>query len=249
MKYAVISDIHGNMQALEAVMNDIKNEEKITNILCLGDIALAGPQPQLTVNKIKELVEMDGAVCIQGNTDKMIADYSEEVLADLRSKNQIMANALESDVKLLSDEQKEFLRNLPEQANIEYSNTNVLLVHGSPRQNDENIFPDMPIEHVEEIVGRVDADVILCGHTHVPCGYQTNSRKTVVNAGSVGRPFSDEPKACYAILDLGLGCISVKHKYVAYDIDKAASLLRERAYEGSEKIAEMLIHATSRYPQ
>lgn len=249
MKYAVISDIHGNMQALEAVMNDIKNEEKITNILCLGDIALAGPQPQYTVNKIKELVELDGAVCIQGNTDKMIADYSEEVLADLRSKNQIMANALESDVKLLSDEQKEFLRNLPEQANIEYSNTNVLLVHGSPRQNDENIFPDMPIEHVEEIVGRVDADVILCGHTHVPCGYQTNSRKTVVNAGSVGRPFSDEPKACYAILDLGLGCISVKHKYVAYDIDKAASLLRERAYEGSEKIAEMLIHATSRYPQ
>lgn len=249
MKYAVISDIHGNMQALEAVMNDIKNEEKITNILCLGDIALAGPQPQLTVNKIKELVEMDGAVCIQGNTDKMIADYSEEVLADLREKNQIMANALESDVKLLSDEQKEFLRNLPQQAAIEYSSTKVLLVHGSPRQNDENIFPDMPVEHLEEIVGRVDADVILCGHTHVPCGYQTNSRKTVINAGSVGRPFSDEPKACYAILDLGLGCISVKHKHVAYDIDKASSLLRERAYEGSEKIAEMLVHATSRYPQ
>lgn len=249
MKYAVISDIHGNMQALEAVMNDIKNEEQITNILCLGDIALAGPQPQFTVNKIKELVEIDGAVCIQGNTDKMIADYSEEVLADLREKNQIMANALESDVKLLCDEQKEFLRNLPEQAVIEYSNTKVLLVHGSPRQNDENIFPDMPVEHVEEIIGRVDADVILCGHTHVPCGYQTNSRKTVVNAGSVGRPFSDEPKACYAILDMGLGCISVKHKFVAYDVDKAASVLRERAYEGSEKIAEMLVHATSRYPQ
>lgn len=249
MKYAVISDIHGNMQALESVMNDIKNEEKISNILCLGDLALAGPQPQLTVNKIKEIVELDGAVCIQGNTDKMIADYSEEVLNDLRAKNSIMANALESDVAVLSDEQKSFLRNLPAQAEIEYADTKVLLVHGSPRRNDENIFPDMPIEHIEEIVGRVEADVIVCGHTHVPCGYQTDSRKTVVNAGSVGRPFSEEPKACYAILDIGLGCLSVKHKYVSYDVDTAAKLLQERGYEGCEKIAQMLIHATSRYPQ
>ncbi len=249
MKYAVISDIHGNMEALNAVLTDIEEVEMADKILCLGDLAMAGPEPGAAIDKIKSLVEAEKVICIQGNTDKMIADYNENILDSLREKNEIMANALEADVKILSDSQKEFLKNLPVNEKVEYLKNKILMVHGSPRRNDENIFPEMPISEIEEMVKDTDADIILCGHTHVPCGYQTESRKTIVNDGSVGRPFSEEPKACYAILDIGMGCISVRHKHIEYDVNTASKKLLERGYDGCEKLAKMLLRATSRYPQ
>ena len=248
MKYAVISDIHGNMEALEAVLKDIETEQA-DKILCLGDLAMAGPEPAAAVERIKALVEEGKIDCIQGNTDKMIADFSEDILKNLQSQNEIMANALQADVKALNGEQKNFLKNLPVNHEFNYLNTKILMVHGSPRKNDENIFPEMPMEEIEEMVKDTDADIILCGHTHVPCGYQTESRKTIVNDGSVGRPFSEEPKACYALLDIAMGCISVRHKHVAYDVDTASKKLLARGFDGSDKLAKMLIHATSRYPQ
>lgn len=249
MKYAVISDIHGNMEALEAVLEDIETIEHADKILCLGDLAMAGPQPAEAVERIKKLVEEDKVICIQGNTDKMIADFNEDILQNLKSKNTIMANALEADVKALSQEQKTFLKELPVNKEITCINTKILMVHGSPRQNDENIFPEMPLQEIEEMVKDTDADIILCGHTHIPCGYQTESRKTIVNDGSVGRPFSEEPKACYAVLDIAAGCISVRHKHINYDVDTASKKLLLRGFEGCDKLAKMLIHATSRYPQ
>ena len=249
MKYAVISDIHGNMEALEAVLNDIENTEKADKILCLGDLAMAGPEPSKAVERIKKLVEDGKIVCIQGNTDKMIADFSEEILSNLKDKNETMANALASDVKALNEDQKTFLKNLPVNHEFTYLNTKILMVHGSPRKNDENIFPEMPMTEIEEMVKDTDADIILCGHTHIPCGYQTESRKTVVNDGSVGRPFSEEPKACYAILDISMGCVAVRHKHISYDVDTASKKLLSRGFDGCDKLAKMLIHATSRYPQ
>ena len=249
MKYAVISDIHGNMEALDAVLKDIETTEQADKILCLGDLAMAGPEPAAAVDRVMDLVKAGKVVCIQGNTDKMIADFNDDILKSLQSKNEIMANALQADVKALNDEQKDFLKNLPVNHEFSYLNTKILMVHGSPRKNDENIFPEMPMSEIEEMVKDTDADIILCGHTHVPCGYQTESRKTIVNDGSVGRPFSEEPKACYAVLDIGMGCVSVRHKHIAYDVDTASKKLLSRGFDGSDKLAKMLIHATSRYPQ
>ena len=95
----------------------------------------------------------------------------------------------------------------------------------------------------------VDANVIFCGHTHVPCGYQTNTKQTVVNVGSVGRPFSEKPKSCYAILEVKNNEFSIKHNLVDYDVKTASSILQERGFDGADKLAAMLISATSRYPQ
>ena len=122
-------------------------------------------------------------------------------------------------------------------------------MHGSPRKNNENIFSNLKLEEVEEMIAGTTADIIFCGHTHVPCGYQTNTKQTVVNVGSVGRPFSEEPKSCYAVLEIDNGEFSVKHNLLAYDVNKASMLLRERGFEGADKLAEMLVCATSRYPR
>ena len=248
MKIAVISDIHGNMQALDAVLENIK-KENCEKIFCLGDLAMAGPQPFETVEKIRELQKTTDFTIIQGNTDEMIANCDNQILHMLEENNPVMAHALESDITTVSEEQKNYLRNLPSQKEIEIEGLKILLVHGSPRKNNENIFDNLKIEEVEEMISGTNADIIFCGHTHVPCGYQTNTKQTVVNAGSVGRPFSEEPKSCYAVLEINNGEFSIKHNLVDYDFKTAAKLLEQRGFEGSDKLAQMLIHATSRYPQ
>lgn len=243
MRVGIISDIHANFQALESVLQDAENK-KCEKIFCLGDLAMAGPQPRLVIDFVKKQNDWE---IIQGNTDKLIGDFSSEIFNDVKSKFPIMAKALADDIYLLEDDKKEYLKNLSPQKVMDIEGVKVLMVHGSPRRNNEDILPDMPLSKVEEIVSGTDADLIFCGHTHVPCGYQTNKKQTVVNVGSAGRPMTGEPKACYVVADFENGAFSIEHRFVDYDYEMAAQIMRERAFEGADKIAEMLINPTSRH--
>lgn len=245
MRVAVISDIHGNMQALDAVFADIK-KEKCDRIFCLGDLAMAGPEPEKAILFIKKLYDEGKLELIQGNTDEMIGDF-DSFGAQVKSKFPIMGKALEDDVKVISSELKHFLNNLPKQKELKIEGTKILLVHGSPRKNDENISPDLSIAEIEEMITDTDADLILCGHTHIPCGYQTTKKQTVVNDGSVGRPFTPTPQACYAIVDFHDNSFDVQHKFIDYDNKKASEILQKRNFEGAGKLAKILIKPEFRH--
>lgn len=250
MKIAIISDIHGNIDALNSVLADIKNEN-CNKIFCLGDIAMAGPQPKEAIAKIQSLIAETDFHIIQGNTDKMLSEFSFDIYNEIIKTSTVMASAYLADSKLLSNEEKDFLKNLQKEEEINLFGIKILLVHGSPRKNNENIFPNLSIEEVEEIIKDTDANLIFCGHTHMPCGYQTNTEQTVVNVGSVGRPFSETPKACYVVLDINEtnSTYTIKHKLIEYNVEHASEILRNRKFEGSDKLAQMLIKATSRYPE
>ena len=250
MNIAVISDIHGNLDALESVLNKIE-EKKCSKIFCLGDIAMAGPLPKETIKKIKELIKSDDFIIIQGNTDKMLSEFSFETYNSLIETNKVMGAAYLADSQLLDKEEKIFLSSLSEKKEIEIFGIKILLVHGSPRKNNENIYPNMKIEEIEEIIKETDANIIFCGHTHKPCGYQTNTNQTVVNVGSVGRPFAVKPDACFAILNINENNSSfeIHHEFVSYDVLSASNKLKARNFEGSDKLAKMLLSATSRYPE
>lgn len=243
MRVAVLSDIHGNMQALEAAMNDIK-ENKCEKVLCLGDLAMAGPQPRMVIDFVEK---QDNWIVIQGNTDKMIADFSPEIMENTKNNFPVMANALVDDVYFLEDTRKEFLRNLPSQKELTIEGVKILLVHGSPRRNNEDISPNMPLTEIEAMLEGVSADIVFCGHTHVPAGYQTNKRQTVVNVGSIGRPMTKEPKSCYVIADFQDGGFSIEHRFVDYDRELAAKLMEARNFEGSDKIAQMILNPGERH--
>jgi putative phosphoesterase len=185
MKVVIISDIHGNFQALEAVLADAKDCERV---FCCGDLALAGPEPARTIDFIRE----QNWEIIQGNCDLMMTEDD-----------------------TLNAEQREFLRNLPKQKELEIEGVKILLVHGSPRAQTENIYPDMTPEQVEEMIAGVDADVIFCGHTHRPAGYQLS--KTVVNVGTVGRPLPGNPtEPCYVVAEFADSEFSIEHRFVDY---------------------------------
>ncbi len=242
MKVAVISDIHANLIALQEVLKDMASEG-CERVICLGDIVLAGPQPKETI----EFFKQQDWLVIQGNTDKLIVDFGSEVLEMLEARFPVMAKSIVDDIAQLSDEDIAYLSELPPQVMLEVGGLNLHLVHGSPRANNEDIMPGMPIEAIEEIIADTPADLILCGHTHTPCGYQTNSKQTVVNVGSVGRPMTPTPLACYAVLDIDDGKFSIKHKFVEYDREFAAQLVRERGFEGADKLAELIINPVVRH--
>ena len=143
--------------------------------------------------------------------------------------------------------QRDFLRELPPQYEIEVEGVKILLVHGSPNRNNEDILPDTPISYIEEMMRENNADVVLCGHTHIPCGFQTSTRKTVVNVGSVGRPFTEAPKACYLRLTINNGKCIFEHKFVNYNKDRAALKLRKREFAGSNKLANTLLDPKLRH--
>ena len=243
MKVAIFSDIHGNFQALEAVLNDIKSQN-CEKVLCLGDLAMAGPEPKKVIDFVKEQANWE---IIQGNTDKFISDFEPSLIDFMKDKFPVMANALLDDVKILDADSKEYLKNLPPQKELEIEGVNILMVHGSPRRNNEDILPDMPIKEIEEIIKDTKADLIFCGHTHVPCGYQTSTKQTVVNVGSIGRPMTKNPESCYVVADLENGSFSIEHRFVDYDRKTAANIMKTRKFDGSEKLAEMILHPTERH--
>lgn len=243
MKVAVLSDIHGNFQALESVMEDVK-ANNCEQVFCLGDLAMAGPQPRMVIDYVRK---QNNWTVIQGNTDKMISDFSPEILQNVKNNFPVMANALADDVIFIEEDKKDYLRNLPAQKELTLEGVKVLLVHGSPRKNNEDILPDMPLKVIEEMLEGTDADLIFCGHSHVPAGYQTNKKQTVVNVGSVGRPMTDEPKACYVIADFQDGGFSIEHRFIDYDRQTAADIMSARNFDGADKLAQMILHPVSRH--
>lgn len=243
MKIAVLSDIHGNMQALERVLEDIKTNG-CDKVFCLGDLAMAGPEPQKVIDFVEK---QPNWIVIQGNTDKMIADFTPEILKNTEKAFPVMGHALADDVLFLSDDAKNFLKNLSPQKELNVDGVKVLLVHGSPRRNNEDILPDMPLEKVEEIIEGTDADLIFCGHTHVPAGYQTTKKQTVVNVGSVGRPMTPDAKSCYCIAEFNNGEFTLEHRLLDYNREEAAKIMQSRAFDGADKLAQMILHPTSRH--
>ena len=246
MKIAVISDIHGNMEALDAVMDDIKKNE-CEKLFVLGDYAMAGPEPREAVKYFMQKEKDENVFMIQGNTDAMITNFNFDLYDSLKEKAPVMAEALKDDEKTLGIHQKQFLSNLPIQKEVTLEGVSFLLVHGSPRKNNEDILPTTPIDDVEKMLENVDSQVILCGHTHIPCGFQTKSKKTVVNAGSVGRPFTPEPKSCYLIITVKEGKCVFEHQFVEYDNEKAAEKLNKRNIWGADRLAETLLNPKKRH--
>jgi len=243
MRVAVLSDIHANVQALEEVMKDVV-AQKCDHVFCLGDLALAGPSPKEVVEYV---MSQDSWTVIQGNTDKMIAQYGPDVIAFLEEQYPVMANAIADDVALLSDKHRAYLNNLPPMLQMEIEGVSILLVHGSPRANNEDILPEMPLDKIEEMIFGTTENLILCGHTHIPCGYQTRTQQTVVNVGSVGRPMTKEPKACYAILDLNNSSFEIRHRFVEYNNVKAAKIMSERGFVGADRLADLILTPGERH--
>jgi putative phosphoesterase len=190
MPVAALYDIHGNLAALDAVLAAVPDD---ATILVGGDICAGGEQPSATLTRLRELG--DRVAWLRGNADRELhRDEAglapEEFLAEARSQ--------------LTEEEIEFLHDLPPTQRI----GDVLYCHASPR-NDLDIFTERtPEERIAFLFESLDVATVVCGHSHTQFE-RTVAGVRVINAGSVGMPYEEEPGA-YWLLDLD-------HRRTPYD--------------------------------
>lgn len=237
MKIACISDIHGNKLALDAVLESIK-AFGADKLYILGDLAMGGYDPNYTIEKLFSIryENFNNIEIIQGNTDKLILDGNPNI------PNPLMAGALALDIKEITPENKIKLQSLPKTKDINLDSLKITLCHGSPRCQDENIFPDAPIETVEEAVKNASGDLILCGHTHIPCGFSLNSGKTLINVGSIGRSKTKDKMPVYLLITVNSdGSFSFEHKKVLYDNKKVAEIISKRNFSNAKEFSKQYL--------
>lgn len=192
MRIALISDIHGNLVALDATLREIATQ-RIDQIVCLGDIAYSGPQPHECVETIRAL----GCPTIMGNCDNLAIQLRREgrMPERLRGVNRRGAWVDEIDAwsaLALTDDDAAYLAALPMTASIELGpGATLLCVHGSPLSFNYRLLPDTPVEQMEALISPVDALAMASGHTHVPMLRRLGAL-TIVNPGSVGLPLAND---------------------------------------------------------
>ena len=201
-RIAVLSDVHGNVTALEAVRKALKREKPDVTLVA-GDLVMNGPQPGATVEALREM-ERDGAIVVQGNTDIAVADadYAAAFPWMLESGvSDAVRAAAEWAHDALDDDQLAWLRRLPAERRVRVGDDLVLLTHASPGSQTQGFDRDLDPSTVLERISRTDARVICCGHTHIP-DVQEFGWKVVVNDGSAGYSFDGDPTASFALVTL-----------------------------------------------
>ncbi|HEY9450722.1 MAG TPA: metallophosphoesterase family protein [Gemmatimonadaceae bacterium] len=232
MRYALISDIHANLPALEAVLADIAARPDIAATYHLGDLVGYAPWPDETVGRLREA----GIAGVAGNYDSTVGAGYEHCGCKYEDPRQEALSHLsfEWTKEHTSIEVKEALAALPFRIDLEplgghLAGPTVVLVHGTPTLN--TVYwteerPDAFCLKMAELAGAKGGDVICFGHTHKPW-HRVIEGIHFVNTGSVGRPKDGDWRAGYALLEVGHGAPTVEFVRVPYDLERATRAIRE----------------------
>lgn len=223
-KIAVLADAHANWPALEAVLADIARKN-ITAIWYLGDFIGYGPYPSRVISELKDRV----AKAIIGNYDLNVLRLPRKRKKWIQRKDPLKMYSYEWTFKHLKREDKEYLAGLPSQLTATALGRTFLLVHGSPETIDEPLTDATPTERFKQLAKRVEADVILCGHTHKYFSKKI-AGKYFINPGSVGRSFDGNPAASYVILEQSPAGIAVRNMRVPYNLEEVIGKMREAGF-------------------
>jgi predicted phosphodiesterase len=225
----IFGDIHANLPALEAVFADI-DARGLTNLYCLGDLVGYGTFP----NEVVSLIRQRGIPTLMGNYDHGVGSSSDDCgcayKTDVDRRRGELSIAWSN--AHTTDDHKAFLRDLPAHIPVQLDDLKVLLVHGSPRKVNEYLFEDRPDDYFERMMDAADADVVVCGHTHLPYHKVLPSGRHIINAGSVGKPKDRDPRAGYIALTVTGREVQVEFIRVAYDIERIAQAIEATPEDG-----------------
>ena len=228
----LLGDIHANLPALKAVVSDaegrgfnfthIDPNVKDIEVLNVGDIVGYCP----FANEVCQMLRKIGAVSIAGNYDKKTLAFEQNKSEWVRKKDPLKYKSFQWTFEKLSDENKKYLESLPEQKRIDINAKKVLIVHGSPANDQEYICELTTQARLKELAEIAQADIVVCGHSHRVFSKQIGET-LFVNPGSVGRPEGTDGKACYAILRFQDDKVSVENFQVQYDIHETIEAIRK----------------------
>ncbi len=232
MRYALISDVHANLPALEAVLADIAQRADIAATYHLGDLVGYAPWP----NEVVDLIRTRSIVGVSGNYDSTVAtDYKHCGCRYEDPRQEELSHESFAWTKAhVSPATRAALGALPFRLDLRpfgghESGPTVMLVHGTPTVNTLYWTEDRP-DHfrmkMAQIAGAQTGDVIAFGHTHVPWHAEAHGIH-FVNTGSVGRPKDGDWRAGYVLLELDAARVDVELVRVEYDVERAARAISD----------------------
>ena len=203
-RLGVVSDIHANLVALDAVLEDLP---PVDGLVCAGDVVGYNPWPAACVDALRER----DVPTVQGNHDRAVAT------GGVQWFNSMAVAGVDHAIDQLSADQIEWLRDLPTELTL-HGDT-VKVVHGHPEDPDRYTRPEAV---TADILGA--ASVLVLGHTHLQFT-ETFEEGIVMNPGSVGQPRDGDPRAAYSVLDLD--AMTVEERRVGYDVDRVEAAVAE----------------------
>ena len=231
-RIAVLSDVHGNLLALEAVRAELRRE-KPDAVLVAGDLVLNGPDPNGTVDALR-LLESEGAMIVSGNTDIAVGDFDYGAAYPQYQDGipDTIREAAEWAHDELGDEQLDWLRRLPSERRMRANgDTLVLVVHASPGSQTRGFDQALDANVIYERVAATDARVICVGHTHMP-EIRDLGWKVIVNAGSAGYVFDGDTTASWAMVTVADGVVDAEIRRTPFDVLAVANAISARGLPG-----------------
>jgi putative phosphoesterase len=244
-RIAVLSDIHGNLRALEAVLTDLYAQGAPDAIWVLGDLAVFFPWPAETLDLLRALPSV---TFLRGNTDRMIATgvrpempvRSAEEWARMGMALGVRDGNFQWTVERLPYADYQFLAALPQELEMDVPGYGrVVAVHAAPGNDEARLFATTPDDKVRPYLVELDARLLLGGHTHFPNDRMVDGMR-LVNDGSAGLPFDGDNRPSYVLLDFDGGQCAITFRRVAYDVEAVAAEMERVAHPMREWLVHIL---------
>lgn len=190
-RVAVISDVHGNLPALDAVESELRSADEV---ICAGD--LIGYYP--FQDEVIEMARDMGWLCVKGNHEAAL------LARDYSGFNDAAAEALRWAEEEISSENREWIRELPLERDVSLEGHGVHVAHGAPGDVHRYVTDAVPDVEAAGLIERGGGDALILGHTHRPMLRETRSG-VLLNPGSVGQPRDGDPRASLATMEMGNG--------------------------------------------
>jgi predicted phosphodiesterase len=216
LRLAILSDLHGNLHALNRCIDDLAARGGADVLVAAGDLCMDGPKPRGVLERLREL----GALCLRGNTDRMIGS------ADLDSLDPHDARAVTWTRKRIGREWSIWLAQLPLTLPFGDAENGLLVCHANPKNDDEHVWPSAADEQLERLFGDAPQRTFAFGHLHLPYVRVWRGR-TLINVASAGLPKDGDPRVHYAILTERSGGWEVQPRRVDFDLRKVTRQLKK----------------------
>ena len=213
MLIAFISDIHGNLSALKTAIEDAR-KQGVNKIICAGDVTGNGPFPSEVCNYLQE----NNIQTISGNYDCKVLN----VIQLGKKKRELLIWT----AKHINKPAQHFLEGLPFALEEEMpGERKLLVVHGSPISNDDDIYPSITAFGLKAKLGDTHPDILICGHTHIPFIKRIGG-VFIVNCGSAGQPVDGDPRPSYAIVSIDEMAVRGHIVRFDYDVNEVVTALK-----------------------